>query len=182
MPMMKKILFKTSKVIAIIAGFFLLVFLAGYLIPQNLTMPVEGAGSNSYNKNSFWAYPWGTSITHKGVDIFAPIGTNVKAATNGLVVYTGKGKKGGNVVLILGPKWRYHYYAHLKEIKTRNFRLVKKGTVIGTVGDTGNAAGKPAHLHYSISTPVPYFWRYDKDAVQGYLKMFYLNPIDYFSE
>jgi peptidoglycan LD-endopeptidase LytH len=141
-------------------------------------MPVEGATEGDYNKKSFWFYPWGKSGTHKGVDIFAGEGTNVLAATGGLVLYTGEIKMGGNVVLILGPKWRLHYYAHLKEIKTSTFSWASKEDVIGTVGTTGNAKGKPPHLHYTIATPIPYPWRIDS-APQGWKKMFYLNPIDY---
>lgn len=84
-------------------------------------MPVEGATKSSYHPNSFWFYPWGKSITHKGVDIFAKNGTNVRSSTYGLVIYTGRLSMGGNVVLVLGPKWRLHYYAHLQEIKTSQF-------------------------------------------------------------
>jgi murein DD-endopeptidase MepM/ murein hydrolase activator NlpD len=78
-------------------------------------MPVEGATKSDYNKDTFWFYPWGKSVTHKGVDIFAKEGTNVKSSTWGIVLYSGKIEVGGNVVLILGPKWRLHYYAHLKD-------------------------------------------------------------------
>ena len=46
------------------------------------------------------------------------------------------------------------------------------------MGTSGNAAGKPPHLHYSIVTLVPYVFRIDA-APQGWMKMFYLNPIDY---
>ena len=144
-------------------------------------MPVTGATQADYNKDTFWYYPWGKSITHKGVDIFAKEGTILKSATSGLVVFTGEIKVGGYVVLILGPKWRFHYYAHLKEIKTRSWTWVNRKMTIGTVGSSGNAKGKPAHLHYSIGTPIPYIWRFDTD-IQGWKKMFYLNPIDYFSK
>lgn len=37
----------------------------GYLIPQRIIMPVEGATKKSYSQNSFWAYPWGKSVTIK---------------------------------------------------------------------------------------------------------------------
>jgi len=141
-------------------------------------MPVDGATTADYNKQSFWYYPWGKSGTHKGVDIFAKEGTAVRSATSGLVVFCGQINMGGNVVLVLGPKWRLHYYAHLKEIKTSLFSWVDSGKVIGTVGTTGNAAGKTPHLHYSITTLIPYLWRIDTDK-QGWKKMFYLNPIDY---
>ncbi len=141
-------------------------------------MPVEGATSSDYNKDSFWYYPWGRSITHKGIDIFASRGTKLRSAVSGLVLYTGEIKFGGKVVVVLGPKWRIHYYAHLDEIATSSFSFVNQKTKIGTVGNTGNAQGKPAHLHYSIITPIPYPWRIDGDR-QGWKKMFYLNPIDY---
>ena len=97
-------------------------------------MPVEGATRKSYSQNSFWAYPWGKSVTHKGVDIFAKRGTNIHPATAGIVLYKGKTPRGGNVVFILGPKWRIHYYAHLDKIKTNKFSIVSSKTIIGTVG------------------------------------------------
>jgi murein DD-endopeptidase MepM/ murein hydrolase activator NlpD len=157
---------------------FIPLILIGFFIPQHIVVPVEGAGPGDWNENTFWHYPWGKSITHKGIDIFAPQGRNVVSATHGLVIFTGINGRGGNAILVLGPKWRIHYYAHLKEINTQRFDFVKKGEKIGTVGSTGNASNSPAHLHYSILSLIPYPWRIDSDK-QGYLKMLYLNPIDY---
>lgn len=156
----------------------LLVFFAGLLIPQGLQMPVEGATSGDYNPETFWAYPWGKSVTHKGVDIFARKGTAIHSATYGIVAFTGPNGRGGNSVLILGPKWRFHYYAHLDKIEVKRFALVSRKRKIGTVGNTGNAAYTPSHLHYVIATPVPYLWRAD-ESPQGWKKMFYLNPAEY---
>lgn len=153
----------------------------GLLLPQHFTMPVEGATAKDYNANSFWYYPWGKSFTHKGVDIFAKEGTRVFSATSGLVVFAGQIEMGGKVVFVLGPKWRLHYYAHLKDIETSTFAWASRGETIGTVGTSGNAVGKSPHLHYAIKTILPYPWRIDKDR-QGWRKMFYLNPIDYLSE
>lgn len=154
------------------------ILLFGFLIPQRLAMPVQNAVKADYNSQSFWYYPWGKSITHKGVDIFAQRGANVKSSTLGITLFAGTIKYGGNFVLILGPKWRLHYYAHLKDIKTSEFSLVNHQTIIGTVGTSGNAIGKSPHLHYSIVTLFPYLWRIDSDK-QGWKKMFYLNPINY---
>jgi len=56
--------------------------------------------------------------------------------------------------------------------------FVNTNSTIGTVGTSGNAVGKPPHLHYSILTIIPYVWRIDSDR-QGWKKMFYLNPIEY---
>lgn len=156
----------------------LVIILVPLLIPQNLEMPVQGATNADFNPQTFWYYPWGSSIVHKGVDIFAKRGTNVHAATMGIVLFTGSLGKGGNVVLVLGPKWRLHYYAHLDEVRTSAFSLVGNDTEIGTVGNTGNAATTPAHLHYAIGTLIPYPWRIDSSPL-GWQKMFYLNPIKY---
>jgi len=135
----------------------LAIIAAGLVLPQKFSMPVEGTTNSSYNSKSFWYYPWGKSVTHKGIDIFAKEGTNVVSSTSGLVVYCGQLNLGGNVVLVLGPKWRFHYYAHMETIRTSIFSWAKRGEVIGTVGSSGNAAGKPPHLHYAIMTGIPYF-------------------------
>ncbi|HCE53840.1 MAG TPA: M23 family peptidase [Lutibacter sp.] len=156
----------------------LVILIIGFLIPQNLKMPVKGATKSSYNSKSFWAYPWGKSVTHKGVDIFAKKGTEINSSTSGLVVLSGEISLGGKFILVLGPKWRLHYYAHMNELKTSYFSFVSKNSIIGTVGTSGNAAGKPPHLHYAILTIIPYVWRIDSDK-QGWKKMFYLNPIEY---
>ena len=93
------------KILILAAG----ILIAGWIVPQNLTMPVEGATATDYDQHSFWAYPWGESVTHKGVDIFAKQGTTVHPATAGLVVAAGQNRLGGNFVMVLGPKWRLHY-------------------------------------------------------------------------
>jgi peptidoglycan LD-endopeptidase LytH len=123
----------------------------------------------------------GKSVTHKGVDIFAKESTAVKSSTGGLVLFTGEINLGGKVILILEPKWRLHYYAHLNDIDTNFFSWTSKSEKIGTVGTTGNAQGKSPHLHYSIMTLIPYPWRIDKEK-QGWKKMFYLNPITYLKQ
>ncbi|HET9486377.1 MAG TPA: M23 family metallopeptidase [Chryseosolibacter sp.] len=156
----------------------LLTLITGLLIPQHFSNPVQGADRNSYHHKSFWYSPWGRSGTHKGVDIFAKRGTEVYSSTGGPVLFAGEVKVGGNVVIILGPKWRLHYYAHLDDIHASFMSWTNRKEKIGTVGTTGNAKGKPPHLHYSIATVIPYPWRIDNTA-QGWKKLFYLNPIDY---
>ncbi len=172
---------KTKSVLLKITIVAIGIFIIGLILPQNLIQPVENATKADYHPNSFWFYPWGTSGTHKGVDIFAKTGTPVLAATSGFVINCGNIKKGGNYVLLLGPKWRFTYYAHLKEIKTKRWHFVKKGKEIGSVGTSGNAAGKPPHLHFTLFTAIPYPWRIDKSP-QGWKKMFFLNPITYFEK
>ena len=170
-----------KKYIKIISLVILSIIVIGLLIPQNLKMPVVGADDNSYNHETFWYEGWGSSIVHKGIDVFAKKGTSVHSATWGIVIMATEYGKGGKFVLILGPKWRLHYYAHLDEIKTERFAFVTQDTEIGTVGNTGNAINTPAHLHYGIGTLVLYPWRIDR-APLGWQKMFYLNPIDYLTK
>ena len=157
-------------------GLLVLVVIAiGFLVPENLHIPVQGAASNDWNHQTFWAEPWGKSGVHKGIDIFASKGTPAIAAVSGLVIYQDSLGIGGNVILIIGPKWRLHYYAHLQDASVERWKWVEAGDQIGTVGDTGNAVGKPPHLHYSILSLVPYFWQVDGSS-QGWKKVFFLNP------
>lgn len=159
----------------LIALIFAGLFLVSAVWPDHPAIPVAGAHRADWNPRSFWAHPWGASGVHKGIDIFAPQGTTIRAATSGVVLFAGNYGPGGNIVVILGPRWRIHYYAHLREIGAEQWQFANKGDGIGTVGTTGNAAGKPPHLHYTIVTLIPYPWRADSDP-QGWKKMFYLDP------
>lgn len=149
---------------------------AGYVWPQAHKIPVEGASSADWNPESFWHYPWGRSVTHKGIDIFAKEGTPVLAATPGLVVYTGFNEVGGHIVLVLGAKWRVYYYAHLQSVVGHAGQWLKAGEVLGAVGSTGNAHGKPPHLHFSIRSLLPLPWQYRAGKPQARLTMFYVDP------
>lgn len=142
------------------------------LLPSKIQNPVEGAGKNSYNPLSFW-HPWGDHM-HRGIDIFAPKGTEIHPAVGGIVVAAMHTQSaGGNIVLVFSSKMRFHYYAHMSEIDTHVGAIVTQKSVIGKVGDTGNAAGKPPHLHYSIPTIIPQGdWRWDSGK-----KLFFINPI-----
>ncbi len=139
-------------------------------------MPVDGASVRDWNPKSFWYYPWGRSGVHKGIDIFAPLGTTVRASTGGIVLYSGHYGMGGKVVYILGTNWRLHYYAHLNSIEVSSFTPVAAGQVIGSVGTTGNAAGKSPHLHYTIKSTFPRFWTYQPDQRSAWRKTFFLDP------
>lgn len=75
----------------------------------------------------------------------------------------------------------YITYAHMNELKTSSFSFVNKESIIGTVGTSGNAAGKSPHLHYSIMSMIPHVWRINSEK-QGWKKMFYLNLIEYFEK
>ena len=147
------------------------------LLPTKIHNPVEGCGKECYNQKSFW-HPWGDH-RHAGIDIFAKKGTIVHPAIGGIVVATAHNlDAGGNCVLIFSSGLRLHYYAHMSEINTHVGALVTRRSVIGKVGNTGNAKGKPAHLHYSISSIVPQGdWRWEPKQI-----VFYINPIKEFEK
>ena len=147
----------------------------GFALPENASIPVEGAHRKDWNAKSFWYEPWGASGVHKGIDIFAPHGRRVVSSVPGVVVYQGQLGMGGNVIAVLGPRWRIHYYAHLAEARQSAPRFVRSGTQLGAVGTSGNAVGKPPHLHYTVLSLVPLPWRYSS-ATQGWKQMFFLDP------
>lgn len=90
---------------------------------------------------------------HEGVDIFAKRGTPIRSTTSGVVVKVGTNTLGGKIVSVMTGR-TVHYYAHLEDYgEVKRHQWIEQGTVIGTVGDSGNAKGTPPHLHYGIYTP-----------------------------
>ena len=145
----------------------LIILVIGYCLPDPATIPVAGATSADWNPQSFWFYPWGKSVTHKGIDIFAPQGSPVISDGYGIVTFAGELSAGGKVVLVLGPKWQMHYYAHLSKQHVAAGTLVTTGQLLGEVGTTGNAVGKAPHLHYSVKSilPRPWLLRFDEQGL-----------------
>jgi len=167
--------FRLSRLAAAgLTGFIGLMLIESYL-PPALHQPVLGASASDWHPDSFWHAHWGRSGVHKGIDIFAARGTPVVAAQGGLVVYRGAIKQGGQVVLVLSPRGWLHYYAHLDSITARPAAWVAGGEAIGSVGSTGNAQGKPPHLHYSILSPIPRLLAF-RPVEQGWQRVFYRNP------
>lgn len=161
--------------------FVLVIMLASSFLPAKTIIPVQNASSNDWDKHSFWFHPWGESGVHKGIDIFAKKGTPTIASTSGIVLFKGKIRLGGNVVAILDRKWRIHYYAHLQTQDVHALEWVSQGEKIGAVGDSGNAAGKPPHLHYSILSLIPCISEITLEK-EGWKRMFYLNPARVFAK
>jgi peptidoglycan LD-endopeptidase LytH len=163
------------KLIYIFLGFSILLLLFIYMFPCKGVIPVKNATQSSWNSQSFWFYPWGKSVTHKGIDIFAKKNTPVLAARSGIVIGAGTSSRGGKFVLIIDSHFRIYYYAHLNSFETSRFSLVSIGEQIGTVGNTGNAIGKADHLHFTIASLLPNPFKMD-DSPQGWKKMFYIDP------
>ncbi len=91
-----------------------------------------------------------------GINISVPPGTSVRAAENGVVVYSGDGLKGyGNLVLIKHPNGFVTAYANNGELDVKRGETVKRGQIIAKSGDTGNV--NAPQLHFELrkgSTPV----------------------------
>lgn len=116
-----------------------------------LPYPVPVQGVRTRQLTDQWGAPRSGGRKHQGIDIFAKCGTPVLSATHGLVTRIGTNMLGGQIVRVLGPGGYWHYYAHLSEFgDIKEGQLVTAGTVLGKVGDTGNAKGTPCHLHYGV--------------------------------
>jgi len=85
---------------------------------------------------------------HAGMDFTAPVGTNVFATGNGVVVSAGWEQGYGNCVQINHGYGYITLYGHMSAIKIRNGQKVKRGDIIGLVGSTGKSTGP--HLHYEV--------------------------------
>ena len=91
--------------------------------------------------------------THNAIDILAPRGTPVVAAAPGEVMRLFTSDKGGLTVYVLGDdRQTVSYYAHLDAYAPglRTGQRVRRGQVLGEVGDTGNAAPGNTHLHFAL--------------------------------
>lgn len=117
--------------------------------PARLPVPVEQVTPNQLADT--WGAPRGDNRRHEGIDIFAPLGRPVVSTTKGVVFKVGDDNLGGHVVRVLGPGWQWHYYAHLDRFANISpGTVVEPGTILGYVGNTGNAIGTPHHLHYGV--------------------------------
>ncbi len=97
----------------------------------------------------------GEGAFHAGMDIAAPVGTEVEAAADGIVFSAGPDAGYGNAVLIDHGYSITTKYGHLSRIYVVVGQEVRRGQVIGAVGMTGRATGP--HLHYEVhvqETPV----------------------------
>lgn len=91
---------------------------------------------------------------HDAIDIMAPAGTQVLAATAGKILRLSQSDKGGITIYQLSANEKtVYYYAHLQSYASglSEGNAVRQGDVIAYVGDTGNAGVGNYHLHFSVS-------------------------------
>jgi murein DD-endopeptidase MepM/ murein hydrolase activator NlpD len=95
---------------------------------------------------------------HDALDIAAPAGTPVIAASSGRVEKLFRSDAGGNTVYVRSPDRRtIYYYAHLQDYAPglKEGQQVDRGERLGTVGSTGNADPAGPHLHFAILQTSP---------------------------
>jgi murein DD-endopeptidase MepM/ murein hydrolase activator NlpD len=159
-------------------------------VGPSLGFPVLGSKANI---GSFWGVSRdGGKRLHEGIDIFAPKLTPAIAAADGVVTGVREGGLGGKVVWMrVNDKNTFLYYAHLDRQLVQEGQPVKKGDIIGLVGNTGNAQHTPPHLHFGVYThsgpvnPFPFVNRSIKSApavpsknLYSYLKLLKAQKTD----
>lgn len=107
---------------------------------------------------------YGTVRYHEGMDFSAPVGTPVYATGDGVVKSAGRSMSGYGNLIELDHGFNYTTrFAHLSEILVTPGQQVKRGDLIGKVGNTGKSTGP--HLHYEVrlkgvpQNPVNYYFQ-----------------------
>ncbi len=106
-----------------------------------LTWPVRGRLVSMYGKRG--------ERFHYGIDIAVPTGAGIAPAAPGKVVFAGE-KPGYGQVVIVEHDGLQTLYAHLSEVSVALGDTVEPRTILGEVGETGNASGP--HLHFEVKS------------------------------
>ena len=125
-------------------------------VMEFLAPPFPVGGQARYSDD--WQNPRYTPCfhLHEGTDIFAPGGTAVVAPGPGVIVAFGDHPVGGlSVWLMTDDKVSFFmcHFSHFPEGMTAGQR-VDRSTVIGYVGNSGNAEGGATHLHFEVHPPI----------------------------
>lgn len=118
----------------------------------SLIIPVQGVSANQLTDTFTQARAGGLRV-HDAIDIMAPRGTPVLAASSGTIERLFTSVAGGlTIYLRLDDRRFIHYYAHLDSYASglAEGQHVNQGQVIGGVGFTGNANAAAPHLHFAI--------------------------------
>ena len=105
-------------------------------------LPVEGFLSTDFRKGD-WLFP-----DHLGIDIATSRGTDIKAAADGVVIFTRWTEDLGNLVIISHLNGFLTFYGHNQVVLVRERSFVKKGQPIALLGSSGRSTAP--HLHFEI--------------------------------
>lgn len=125
-------------------------------------IPVAGVASSQLT-DTFTAARGGGTRVHDAIDIMAPRGTPVVAASAGQIEKLFTSKQGGLTIYVRSADRRIiTYYAHLDAYMPglAEKQQIRKGQQLGTVGYSGNADPAAPHLHFAImeTTPESDWW------------------------
>jgi murein DD-endopeptidase MepM/ murein hydrolase activator NlpD len=117
----------------------------------SLAWPLAGTITQEFGCTGFpWEPPYGNCAHfHQGIDIADPLGTRIRAAGPGRVLYAGPLSDGAWVVIIAHSAHLISLYGHVRtNIPVRAGQVVSQGQVIAYVGMTGHTTGP--HLHWAV--------------------------------
>lgn len=120
--------------------------------PPALLLPVQGKVASDL-RDTFAEGRNGNQRGHEAIDILAPRGTPVLAVDDGHIVKLFLSQPGGITIYQFDPSEQFaYYYAHLDSYAKglAEGQTVRRGSVIGYVGSTGNARPDAPHLHFAI--------------------------------
>ena len=128
------------------------VIVPGQQLIVPIPMPVFGWPINSGEISDGFGIcrTWDCSWRHRGLDVADDHGTPVLAAADGVVTFTG-GNPGAGLGYYVEIQHEHGFrtvLAHLSNWSVRNGQLVRRGDVVGSLGNTGNSTGP--HLHFEI--------------------------------
>ena len=110
------------------------------------SLPVEGVVSSRYGMRKHPIYA--TDRFHRGVDLAAPAGTEIRPVRKGKVIFSGQRAGYGNMVIVDHGNGLISKYAHNKENLVKKGDEVDENSVIATVGSTGLSTGP--HVHFEV--------------------------------
>lgn len=108
--------------------------------------PVRGYLSSGFGRRND---PFTGEIEHHaGIDISAAVGTPVRVTADGLVIEAGTSSTYGKNVLVNHGFGKVTRYAHLSSIEVRRNQRLRRGQIVGRLGNTGRS--RAPHLHYEV--------------------------------
>lgn len=123
-----------------------------YLRSRALMIPVVGITAAELRNTYDDARSQGRQ--HNAIDIIASRGRPVVAVDDGVIIKLFQSDKGGITLYQLDPSGKYsYYYAHLERYAPgiAEGKQLRRGDILGYVGDTGNAGKGNFHLHFEVS-------------------------------
>jgi len=112
--------------------------------PQRDKMPVKGQVTSTFGMRM---HPTkGVHRHHDGMDIAAPEGTPIRSIRGGEVTFSGERGGYGNIVIVDHGNGLSTRYAHCRDLNVKKGDRVYPGTILGTVGSTGQSTGPHLHL------------------------------------